>query len=34
LRGRVVRTILRGRTVFNDGDIVAQQHGRLIKPVK
>jgi allantoinase len=34
LRGRVVRTILRGRTVFNDGDIVAQPGGRLIRPVK
>jgi allantoinase len=34
LRGRVVRTILRGRTVFNDGDIVAQPPGRLIRPVK
>ena len=34
LRGRVVRTILRGRTVFNDCDIVAQPPGRLIKPVK
>jgi allantoinase len=34
LRGRVVRTILRGRTVFNDCDIVAQQPGRLIRPVK
>jgi allantoinase len=34
LRGRIVRTILRGRTVFNDGDIVAQRPGRLIRPVK
>jgi allantoinase len=34
LRGRVVRTVLRGRTVFNDGDIVAQRPGRLIRPVK
>ena len=34
LRGRVVRTILRGRTVFKDDDIVAQRPGRLIKPVK
>jgi allantoinase len=34
LRGRVVRTILRGRTVFNDCDIVAQPPGRLIRPVK
>ena len=33
LRGRVVRTILRGRTVFNDGDIVARQPGRLIRPI-
>jgi allantoinase len=34
LHGRVVRTLLRGRTVFNDGDIVAQRPGRLIRPVK
>jgi allantoinase len=34
LRGRVVRTILRGRTVFHDGKIVAQLPGQLIKPVK
>ena len=34
LRGRVVRTVLRGRTLFNDGDIVAQRPGRLIRPVK
>jgi allantoinase len=34
LRGRIVRTILRGRTVFNDGDIVAQRPGRLVRPVK
>ena len=34
LRGRVVRTMLRGRTVFNDCDIVAHPPGRLIRPVK
>jgi allantoinase len=34
LRGRVARTILRGRTVFHDGKIVAGQRGRLIKPVQ
>ena len=34
LRGRVVRTILRGRTVFREGRIVAQPCGRLIHPVK
>ena len=34
LRGRVVRTLLRGRTIFNDGDMVAQGPGRLIRPVK
>jgi allantoinase len=32
LRGRVVRTILRGRTVFADGKIVAQRPGKLIRP--
>jgi allantoinase len=34
LRGRIVRTILRGRTVFNDNGIVVQRPGRLIRPVK
>jgi allantoinase len=32
LRGKVVRTILRGRTVFQDGKIVAKPSGRLVKP--
>jgi allantoinase len=31
-RGRVVRTILRGKTVFRDGEVVAEPVGRLIKP--
>ena len=35
LRGRVVRTLVRGRTVFDDGRIVAEPpHGRLITPRK
>jgi allantoinase len=34
LRGRIVRTVLRGRTVFNDDGIVAQLPGRLIRSVK
>ena len=33
LTGRVVRTILRGRTIFNDGKITGANHGRLIKPL-
>ncbi len=33
LTGRVVRTILRGQTVFLDGKIVAAPKGRLVKPV-
>jgi allantoinase len=33
LRGQVVRTLLRGRTVFHDGGIVAQK-GRLLTPTK
>jgi allantoinase len=33
LRGQVVRTFLRGKTVFRDGKIVAQGLGRLVKPV-
>lgn len=32
LRGRVVRTLLRGRTIFHDGKIVATPAGRLLKP--
>jgi allantoinase len=34
LRGRVVRTILRGTTVFHDGRIVAEPLGRLLTPTK
>jgi allantoinase len=34
LRGRVVRTIVRGTTVFRDGRIVAQPLGRLLTPTK
>ena len=33
LRGRVVRTILRGQTIFLDDKIVAKPAGRLVKPV-
>ena len=33
LTGRVVQTILRGRTVAKDGRLVAGQKGQLIKPV-
>lgn len=33
LRGKVVRTILRGQTIFCDGKIVAKPFGRLLKPV-
>lgn len=32
LRGRVVRTLLRGQTIFRDGKIVATPAGRLLKP--
>ena len=32
LRGRVMRTLLRGRTIFHDGKIIATPAGRLIKP--
>jgi len=30
--GRVIQTILRGRTVFKDGRIAAAPSGRLVKP--
>jgi allantoinase len=33
LRGKVLRTILRGRTIFQDGKIVAKPSGNLVKPV-
>jgi allantoinase len=34
LTGRVVRTILRGRTIYKDGKIIAKNGGKLIKPQK
>lgn len=33
LRGRVVRTVLRGQTVFKDGKIMSKPIGQLVKPV-
>jgi allantoinase len=33
LHGRITRTLLRGRTVFLDGEIVSKPIGRLIKPL-
>jgi len=32
LRGRVVRTLLRGQTIYHEGKIVATPAGRLLKP--
>jgi allantoinase len=32
LRGAVRRTLMRGRTVFQDGKIVAEPQGRLVRP--
>ena len=32
LRARVVRTLLRGRTVFADGRVAPEARGRLLKP--
>jgi allantoinase len=32
LRGRIVRTLVRGSTVFLDGKIVSGPIGRLVKP--
>ncbi len=34
LRGRVVRTLLRGNTIWNGGKIVASVPGRLVKPLR
>lgn len=33
LRGRVVRTVLRGQTIFKDGQIMSKPLGQLVKPV-
>ena len=33
LTGRIVRTILRGQTVFSDGRVVSAPVGRLVKPI-
>jgi allantoinase len=32
LRGRVVRTLVRGRTIFRDGEVVGEPAGRLVVP--
>ncbi|MEA2736635.1 MAG: allantoinase, partial [Humisphaera sp.] len=32
LTGRVKRTLLRGRTIFLNGDVTHDPHGRLVKP--
>jgi hypothetical protein len=32
MRGRVARTLVRGRTVFCDGRIIAPPSGRLVTP--
>jgi allantoinase len=34
LRGRIVRTVLRGRTVYRDGKIVSNPIGRLVTPTR
>jgi allantoinase len=34
LTGRVVRTILRGQTVFQDGKIVATPPGQFVEPIR
>jgi allantoinase len=34
LRGKIVRTILRGQAIFHDGKIVAKPSGRLVKPAR
>ena len=34
LRGRVVRTLLRGNTVFRDGKITGKGLGRFVRPIK
>ncbi|MDB6059540.1 MAG: allantoinase [Verrucomicrobiales bacterium] len=34
LKAKVLRTILRGQTIFQNGKIIAKARGRLIKPLK
>ena len=34
IRGRTVRTLVRGRTVFVDGDVVPGPTSRLVKPTR
>lgn len=34
LRGKVIRTLRRGTTIFHDGKIVAKDGGRLVKPLQ
>ena len=34
LHARVVRTVLRGRTVFQDGRQVGEPAGRLVRPAR
>ena len=34
LRGRVVRTILRGQTIFRDGKLQARPTGKLVTPTR
>ena len=34
LTGRVIQTILRGRTIFKDGKVVAVPSGHLVKPLR
>jgi len=33
LKGKIIRTVLRGQTIFKDGTITAKPAGRLVKPV-
>ncbi len=32
LHGRIVRTLLRGQTIFQDGKVIAEPRGKLVKP--
>jgi allantoinase len=33
LRARIVRTVLRGQTIFQDGKFVSEQRGQFVRPL-
>jgi allantoinase len=33
LRARIIRTVLRGQTIFRDGKVLAQPSGKFVRPL-